>query len=428
VPRGAAFFDDEVRVMSRRRVVVTGLGLVSPVGVGVQASWDSLVAGRSGIGPITLFDASTFPTRIAGEVKDFDAGAFMDKKEARRNDRFIQFALAAAEMAMQDAGLDMAKEDPNQVGCIVGAGIGGLGTIEENAKIFAAKGVRKISPFFIPSLIINLAPGQISLRYGMKGPNFSPVSACATGNHSIGDALLYIERGMADVIVAGGCESTITELGIGGFCAARAMSERNDAPQKASRPFDKDRDGFVAGEGAGILILEEYEHARKRGARIYAELCGYGATADANHVTSPAPEGEGGQRAMRMALRDAGLAPEAVGYVNTHGTSTPQGDVAECQAINRVFGDHARAGGLVVSSTKSMTGHLLGAAGGAEAVISVLALTHGVVPPTINVESQDPECQLDVVPNVARQKKLDVVMSNSFGFGGTNAVVVFRRV
>jgi len=426
VPRGAAFFDDEVRVMSRRRVVVTGLGLVSPVGVGVQASWDALVAGRSGIGPITLFDASTFPTRIAGEVKDFDAGAFMDKKEARRNDRFIQFALAAAEMAMQDAGLDMAKEDPNQVGCIVGAGIGGLGTIEENAKIFAAKGVRKISPFFIPSLIINLAPGQISLRYGMKGPNFSPVSACATGNHSIGDALLYIERGMADVIVAGGCESTITELGIGGFCAARAMSERNDAPQKASRPFDKDRDGFVAGEGAGILILEEYEHARKRGARIYAELCGYGATADANHVTSPAPEGEGGQRAMRMALRDAGLAPEAVGYVNTHGTSTPQGDVAECQAIGKVFGAASKQ--LCISSTKSMTGHMLGAAGGAEAVFSVMALHTGVVPPTINVEEQDPECPLDVTPNVAREKRLEAVLSNSFGFGGTNAVLCFKRV
>ena len=414
--------------MSRRRVVVTGLGLVSPVGIGVEASWKALVAGQSGVGPITQFDCSTFPTRIAGEVRGFEPGDFMDKKEARRNDRFIQFAMAAAEMAMRDAGLDMAKEDPEQVGCIVGAGIGGLGTIEDTGKIFAEKGVRKISPFFIPSLIINLAPGQISIRYGMKGPNLSPVSACATGNHSIGDALMYIERGMADVMVAGGCEATITPLGIGGFCAARAMSERNDAPEKASRPYDKDRDGFVAGEGAGILILEEYEHARRRGARIYAELCGYGATADAHHVTSPAPEGEGGQRAMRMALKDAGLAPEAVGYVNTHGTSTPQGDVAECQAINKVFGAHAQAsGGLVVSSTKSMTGHLLGAAGGAEAVIAILALTHGVVPPTINVENQDPECQLDVVPNVARQKRLDVVMSNSFGFGGTNAVLVFKK-
>ena len=409
--------------------MVTGIGLVSPVGIGAEASWQALVAGRSGVGPITQFDASTFPTRIAAEVKGFEPGDFMDRKEARRNDRFIQFALAAADMAMRDSGLDMAREDAERVGCIVGAGIGGLGTIEETARVFAEKGVRKISPFFIPSLIINLAPGQISLRYGMKGPNFSPVSACATGNHSIGDAMMYIERGMADVIVAGGCESTVTPLAIGGFCAARALSERNDAPAQACRPYDRDRDGFVAGEGAGILILEEYEHARARGARIYAELCGYGASADAYHVTSPAPEGEGGQRAMRMALRDAGLAPEAVGYVNTHGTSTPQGDVAECQAINKVFGAHAQArGGLVVSSTKSMTGHLLGAAGGAEAVISILAMTHGVVPPTINVDSQDPECQLDVVPNVAREKKIEVVMSNSFGFGGTNAVLVFKKV
>jgi 3-oxoacyl-[acyl-carrier-protein] synthase II len=413
--------------MSRRRVVVTGLGLVSPVGIGVEASWQSLVAGRSGIGPITLFDASTYPTRIAGEVKNFEPGDFMDKKEARRNDRFIQFALAAADLAMKDSGLDMSKEDPDQVGCIVGAGMGGLGTIEENRTLLTERGLKRISPFFIPSLIINLAPGQISIRYGMKGPNFSTVSACATGNHSIGDALLYIERGLADVFVAGGCEATITPLGVGGFCAARAMSERNDAPEKASRPFDKGRDGFVAGEGSGILILEEYEHARKRGARIYAELAGYGASADAHHVTTPAPEGEGGQRAMKMALKFAGVNPEQVGYVNTHGTSTPAGDVAECQAINRVFGEHARKG-LVVSATKSMTGHLLGAAGGCEAVITVLALHHGVVPPTINVEDQDPECQLDVVPNTAREKKLDVAISNSFGFGGTNSVLLFKKM
>jgi 3-oxoacyl-[acyl-carrier-protein] synthase II len=413
--------------MSRRRVVVTGLGLVSPVGIGVEASWQSLVAGRSGIGPITLFDASSYPTRIAGEVKNFEPGDFMDKKEARRNDRFIQFALAAADLAMKDSGLDMSKEDPDQVGCIVGAGMGGLGTIEENRTLLTERGLKRISPFFIPSLIINLAPGQISIRYGMKGPNFSTVSACATGNHSIGDALLYIERGLADVFVAGGCEATITPLGVGGFCAARAMSERNDAPEKASRPFDKGRDGFVAGEGSGILILEEYEHARKRGARIYAELAGYGASADAHHVTTPAPEGEGGQRAMKMALKFAGVNPEQVGYVNTHGTSTPAGDVAECQAINRVFGEHARKG-LVVSATKSMTGHLLGAAGGCEAVITVLALHHGVVPPTINVEDQDPECQLDVVPNTAREKKLEVAISNSFGFGGTNSVLLFKKM
>jgi 3-oxoacyl-[acyl-carrier-protein] synthase II len=413
--------------MSRRRVVVTGLGLVSPVGIGVEPSWQSLVAGRSGIGPITLFDASTYPTRIAGEVKNFEPGDYMDKKEARRNDRFIQFALAAAEMAVKDSGLDMTREDPDQVGCIVGAGIGGLGTIEENRDVLKEKGVKRISPFFIPSLIINLAPAQISMRYGMKGPNFSTVSACATGNHSIGDALLYIERGLADVMVAGGCEATITPLGVGGFCAARAMSERNDAPEKASRPFDKGRDGFVAAEGSGILILEEYEHARKRGARIYAELAGYGASADAYHVTTPAPGGEGGARAMKMALRFAEMNPEQIDYVNTHGTSTPAGDVAECQAINTVFGAHAQKG-LCVSSTKSMTGHLLGAAGGLEAVVSVLALHHGVVPPTINVEEQDPECRLDVVPNVARQKKMTAVASNSFGFGGTNSVLLFKKV
>ena len=413
--------------MERRRVVVTGLGLVCPVGIGVEESWKALLEGKSGIGPITLFDASTYPTRIAGEVKGFDPEKFMEKKEARRNDRFIQFALAAGSMAMKDAGLDMAREDPERAGAIIGAGIGGLATIEENGQILREKGVKRISPFFIPSLIINLAPGQIALRYGMKGPNFSPVSACATGNHSIGDAMMYIERDMADVMVAGGCEATITPLGVGGFCAARAMSERNDAPEKASRPFDKNRDGFVAAEGSGILVLEEYEHARRRGARIYAEVAGYGATCDANHVTAPSPEGEGGQRAMRMAIRDARLAPEQIGYVNTHGTSTPQGDVAECQAIKAVFGPHAKKG-LCISSTKSMTGHMLGAAGGAEAVVSVLALHRSVLPPTINVEEQDPECDVDVVPNVAREKRVDAVLSNSFGFGGTNAVVAFRRV
>lgn len=413
--------------MDRRRVVVTGLGLVSPLGIGVEPSWAAMVAGQSGIGPITLFDASTFPTRIAGEVKGFDPAQFMDKKEARRNDRFIQFALAAADMAVKDAGLDMAKEDPELVGVIVGAGIGGLGTIEETHGVFAEKGVRKIGPFFIPSLIISLAPGQISLKYGMKGPNFSPVSACATANHSIGDALLYIQRGLCDVVLAGGAEAPITALGIGGFCAARALSERNDAPEKASRPFDKGRDGFVAAEGAGILVLEEYEHAKKRGARIYAELVGYGASADAYHITSPVPEGEGGQRAMRMALRDAGLNPEQVGYVNTHGTSTPQGDVAECQGIAKVFGDHSKKG-LVISSTKSMSGHLLGAAGGIEAVVACKALQTGIIPPTINVDDQDPECPLDVCANTARDAKPTAVISNSFGFGGTNAVLAFKKM
>ncbi len=413
--------------MSRRRVVVTGLGLVCPVGVGVEESWQALVAGKSGVGPITHYDASTYPTKIAGEVRGFEPEKFMDRKEVRRNDRFIQFALAAADMAVADSGIDFAKEDPERVGVIVGSGMGGLETIEDTHKTLMERGVRKVSPFFIPAIIINLAPGQIALRWGLKGPNYSPVSACATGNHSIGDALMYIERGMADVMIAGGTEATLTPLGLAGFCAARAMSERNDAPEKASRPFDKGRDGFVAAEGAGILLVEEYEHARRRGARIYAELCGYGASCDANHVTSPAPEGEGGQRAMRMALADAGLRPEQVGYVNTHGTSTPQGDIAECQAIRKVFGDWADRG-LVVSSTKSMTGHMLGAAGGAEAVFSVLALHRGVVPPTMNVEEQDPECRLDVVPNVAREVKTEAVLSNSFGFGGTNAVIAFRKV
>ena len=412
--------------MSRRRIVVTGLGVVCPVGIGLEAAWKNLVAGQSGIGPITLFDASTFPTRIAGEVRGFEPERWMEKKEVRRNDRFIQFGVTASEMALADSGLDLGKEDLERVGCIIGAGIGGLATIEENAEVLRVKGVKRISPFFIPALIINLAGGQFSIKYGLKGPNYSPVSACATGNHSLGDALMLIERGMADVMFAGGCEATITPLGIGGFCAARAMSERNDAPEKASRPFDKGRDGFVAAEGSGIVVLEEYEHARKRGARIYAELAGYGATADANHVTAPAPEGEGGQRAMRMALKDAGLSPEQVGYVNTHGTSTPQGDVAECQAITKVFGPAARK--LSISSTKSMTGHMLGAAGGAEAVFSVMALHTGVIPPTINVEDQDPECALDVTPNVAREKKLEAVLSNSFGFGGTNAVLCFKRV
>jgi 3-oxoacyl-[acyl-carrier-protein] synthase II len=413
--------------MSRRRVVVTGLGLVCPVGVGVEESWQALVAGRSGVGPITHYDASTYPTKIAGEVKGFEPEKFMDRKEVRRNDRFIQFALAAADMAVKDSGIDFDKEDLERIGVIVGSGMGGLATIEDTHKTLMERGVRKVSPFFIPAIIINLAPGQIALRYGLKGPNFSPVSACATGNHSIGDAMMYVERGMADVMIAGGTEATITPLGLAGFCAARAMSERNDAPDKASRPFDKGRDGFVAAEGSGVLVLEEYEHARKRGARIYAELCGYGASCDANHVTSPAPEGEGGQRAMRMAIADSGLRPDQYGYVNTHGTSTPQGDIAECQAIRRVFGDWADRG-LVVSSTKSMTGHMLGAAGGAEAVFSVLALHRGVVPPTRNVEEQDPECRLDVVPNVARDVKLEAVISNSFGFGGTNAVVAFRKV
>jgi 3-oxoacyl-[acyl-carrier-protein] synthase II len=412
--------------MSRRRVVVTGLGVVCPVGIGVKEAWQAVVAGRSGIGAITRFDASAFPTRIAGEVKGFVPESWMDKREVRRNDRFIQLALAAADMAMRDSGLDMSKEDPARVGAIIGAGLGGLATLEACQEVYLEKGVKRLTPFFIPALIANLAPGQVSLRYGFKGPNYSSVSACATGNHSIGDALMVIERGMADVMMAGGAEAAVTALGIGGFCAARALSERNDAPERASRPFDRHRDGFVVGEGAGLLVIEEYDHARSRGARVYCELAGYGATSDANHITQPAPGGEGGQRAMRMALRDAELAPEQIGYVNAHGTSTPQGDIAESQAIKAVFGDWTRRG-LSVSSTKSMTGHLLGAAGGVEAVFSVLALATGILPPTINVEEQDPECDLDVLANSARERRVDAVLSNGFGFGGTNAVLCFRR-
>jgi 3-oxoacyl-[acyl-carrier-protein] synthase II len=413
--------------MSQRRVVVTGLGLLSPVGIGVEESWKAIVAGKSGIGPITQFDASTFPTRIAGEVKGFQPEQYMDRKEVRRNGRFIHFALAAADMAMKDSGLDMGKEDPERVGAIVGSGMGGLRELEDTHTTIVERGVRKVGPFFIPSLIVNLAPGQIALRWGLKGPNFSPVSACATGNHSIGDAFIYIQRDMADAMLAGGTEATITPLGVGGFCAARAVSERNDAPEKASRPFDKHRDGFVAAEGAGLLVLEEYQRARRRGARIYAEVVGYGATCDAYHITAPPPGGEGGARAMRLAMKEAGLAPEQVGYVNTHGTSTPAGDVEECRAVKTVFGDWARKG-LAVSSTKSMTGHMLGAGGGAEAVFSILALARGVLPPTINVEEQDPACDLDVIPNQARQKQVEAALSNSFGFGGTNAVIAFRRV
>jgi len=412
--------------MERRRVVVTGLGTITPLGIGVEESWKAMVSGKSGIGPITLFDASTFPVRFAGEVKGFDPEAFMEKKEARRNERFIQFSIAAADMAIKDSGLDLSKEDLERIGVVVGAGIGGLSGIEETHSIVLQKGVRRINPFFIPSVIINLAPGQISMRWGLKGPNYSTVSACATANHSIGDALMIIERGMADVMVSGGAEATISPLGVGGFCAARALSERNDAPEKASRPFDVGRDGFVIAEGAGILVLEEYEHARKRGARIYGELAGYGATADAYHPTSPAPEGEGGQRAMRMAMQDAGLNPEDVGYINCHGTSTEAGDIAECQAMQRVFGAHVQK--LMVSSTKSMTGHTLGAAAGVEAVASLLALSTGILPPTINLEQQDPRCAVDAIPNVAREKRVGAVLSNSFGFGGTNSVLAFKRV
>src|SRR5512140_351567 len=408
-----------------RRVVVTGLGLVTPLGVGTQETWEAAIAGKSGVGPITRFDASALPTRIAGEVKNFDPSQFMDRKEARRNDLFIQFGLAATELALKDAGLPTDKPLGERAGVIVGSGMGGLATLEETHLVAVDKGHRRVSPFFIPSIIVNLAAGQISIRYGAAGVNYAPVSACATGNHAIGESMRHLQHGDVDMMISGGAEATITLLGISGFTAARALSERNDAPEKASRPFDKDRDGFVAGEGAGILILEELEHARARGARIYCELTGYGATADAFHIT--APSGHGAERAMKLCLEDAGIEAGDVQYVNAHGTSTPVGDAAEVKAIKRVFGDWAKKG-LMVSSTKSMTGHLLGAAGGLEAALSVLALHHGIIPPTINVDNQDPECDVDVVPNKAREARIKAAISNSFGFGGTNAVIAFQKL
>jgi 3-oxoacyl-[acyl-carrier-protein] synthase II len=408
-----------------RRVVVTGIGLVTPLGIGTQQTWEAAVAGKSGVGPITRFDAKDLPCRIAGEVKGFDPAAFMDKKEARRNDLFIQFGLAATILALKDADLPTDQPLGERCGVIVGSGMGGLATLEDTHLTAVNKGHRRVNPFFIPSIIVNLVGGQISIRHGAGGVNYAPVSACATGNHAIGESLRHIQHGDADVIISGGAEATITLLGISGFTAARALSERNDAPEKASRPFDKDRDGFVAGEGAGILVLEELEYARKRGARVYCEVTGYSATADAFHITQPS--GTGAKRAMGLCLTDAGLRPDQVQYVNAHGTSTPVGDIAETKAIRNVFGDWAKQG-LMVSSTKSMTGHLLGAAGGVEAGLTALSLFHGVVPPTINLENQDPECDLDYVPNRAREVRIEAAVSNSFGFGGTNAVLAFQRM
>jgi 3-oxoacyl-[acyl-carrier-protein] synthase II len=408
-----------------RRVVVTGLGLVTPLGVGTEETWQGIIHGKSGVGLITRFDTTDLPSRIAGEVKNFEAEKFLDKKEVRRNDLFIHFAMAGTQLALRDAGLSIDEPLGEMCGVIVGSGMGGLGTLEETHATLVQRGYRKISPFFIPSIIGNLAAGQISIRHGATGVNFATVSACATGNHSIGESLRHIQHGDIDLAICGGAEATITPLGVIGFIAARALSERNDAPDKASRPFDVGRDGFVPGEGAGILILEELEHALARGARIYCEVTGYSATADAFHIT--APSGIGAVRAMKRCLEDAGLKPEDINYVNAHGTSTPVGDIAETKAIKEVFGDYAKHG-LLVSSTKSMTGHMLGAAGGAEAAFSALAIHHGIVPPTINLEHQDPECDLDYVANTAREVRVDHVLSNSFGFGGTNAVLAFSRL
>ena len=412
--------------MARRRVVITGLGIVSPVGIGISEAWPNIVAGKSGIGRITRFDASTFPSQIAGEVKGFEVAKWLAPKEARRFDTFIHYGLAAAIDALKDSGIDLDKEQREQIGVCIGSGIGGLPLIEDTHNAMLAGGVRKVSPFFVPGSIINMISGQLSIMYGLKGPNVALVSACTTANHCIGDAGRMIEYGDADVMIAGGAEATVSPLGVGGFCAARALSGRNDAPEQASRPWDKDRDGFVLGEGAGVLMLEEYEHAKKRGARIYCELAGYGMSADAHHITAPCEDGEGAARCMANALRNGSINLDEVDYVNAHGTSTPLGDIAETIAVKRCFGEHARK--LAVSSTKSMTGHLLGAAGGIEAVFSVLALHEQIAPPTINLVNQDPQCDLDYVPNTARRMKLKVAISNSFGFGGTNGSLVFRTV
>ncbi|RMG29486.1 MAG: beta-ketoacyl-[acyl-carrier-protein] synthase II [Gammaproteobacteria bacterium] len=411
--------------MSKRRVVITGLGLVTPLGVDVPGSWEGILAGRSGIRLIDEFDTSAFSVKFAGTVRDFDVSRYLSPKEARKMDPFIHYGLAAGAQALEDAGLEVTEANAERIGVAIGSGIGGLTTIEGNHKQLLASGPRRISPFFVPASIINMISGNLSIQYGLKGPNIAIVTACTTGTHNIGEAVRMIQYGDADVMVAGGAEKASTPLGVGGFAAARALSTRNDAPEQASRPWDRDRDGFVLGDGAGVMVLEALEHARARGARIYAEVIGYGVSADAYHMTQPAKGGEGAVRCMRNALRDAGIAPEDVDYINAHGTSTPAGDLAETQAIKTAFGDHARR--LAVSSTKSMTGHLLGAAGGIEAVFSVLAIRDQVAPPTINLEHPDPECDLDYVPNEAREMRIDVALSNSFGFGGTNGTLVFRR-
>ncbi|RKH03909.1 beta-ketoacyl-[acyl-carrier-protein] synthase II [Corallococcus sp. CA053C] len=416
--------------MSNRRVVITGTGMISALGTGTEKNWQALLAGQSGIGPVTRFDPGKIDARIAGEVKDFQPEQFIDRREVRRMDLFAQYAMAAADMAVKESGLPIGPDaphgyNPERVGVIVGSGIGGISSLEEQHRKGLEKGFDRLSPFFIIQMIVNMAPGLISMRYNCKGPNWAPVSACATSAHAIGEAWKSIRLGETDAAIAGGAEAAITPLGLGGFSVMKALSTRNDDPAGSSRPFDKDRDGFVMGEGAGIVVLEEMEAAKKRGANILAEVVGYGANSDAYHVTQPAPEGEGAARCMRLALQSAGMRPEEVGYINAHGTSTPFNDANETKALKAVFGAHARK--LAVSSTKSMTGHMLGAAGGAEAVVSVRVLTHNVLPPTINQTTPDPDCDLDYVPNTAREARVDAVMSNSFGFGGTNAVLVFKR-
>lgn len=410
---------------STRRIVVTGLGLVTPLGTGVEKAWKALCAGESGIGRITKFDPTGYDAQIAGEVRDFDPAQFIEKKEIKKMDTFIHYAVGAAQMAVDDAGLKVAPEEATKVGVYIGSGIGGLGSIERYHNVLKEKGPGRVSPFFIPMTIINLASGQVAIRIGAKGPNSCAVTACATGNHCIGDAYRLIQWGDADVMVAGGAEAAVTPLGVAGFAAAKALSFRNDEPTRASRPFDKDRDGFVLGEGAGVVVIEELEHARRRGARIYGELIGYGMNSDAYHITAPPEEGEGAVRCMELALMDAGVGKDQIGYINAHGTST-MADAIETRAIKKVFGEQAFH--IPVSSTKSMTGHLLGAAGGIEAVFSILALFHGILPPTINLENSDPACDLDYVPNKARPAAIKVALSNSFGFGGVNACLIFKRL
>jgi len=415
-----------VGATEQRRVVVTGLGLVTPLGVGLEKNWQALVAGQSGIRKIDRFpNIDAFASRIAGQVPDFRAEDFIEPKEIKKMDLFIQYSVAAANMAMADSGLKIDPQEAENVGVIIGVGLCGIDTIEATERAYLDGGPRKISPFFIPKVISNLAPGQIAIRHGAKGVNWTPTSACASGTHAIGEAFHLIRRGLQDAVIAGGAESAITPLGVGGFSAMKALSTRNDEPQRASRPFDRERDGFIIAEGSGVLILEERDRAVKRGAKIYAEVLGYAANGDAYHMTAPAPEGEGAARCMRLSLKDAGITPSEVDYINAHGTSTEYNDTNETQAIKKVFGEQAFK--LAVSSTKSMTGHLLGAAGAVEGIFSVLALRHGIIPPTINYENPDPDCDLDYVPNQARKADIRVALSNSFGFGGTNACVIFRR-
>jgi len=412
--------------LASRRVVITGLGIVSPVGSTVDSAWENILAGCSGAAPISHFDATDFSVRFSAPVKDFDVTQYLQKKEMKKMDLFIHYGMAASIQAFEDSGLEVTEENAERIGVAVGSGIGGLPYIEAQRAVYEKKGPRKVSPFFVPATIINMISGNFSIRYGLKGPNIAIVTACSTGTHSIGDAARLIEYGDADVMVAGGAEMACSPLGLGGFAAARALSTRNDDPTTASRPWDKDRDGFVLGDGAGVLVLEEYEHAKARGAKIYAEVTGYGMSGDAYHMTMPAKNGDGARRCMRNAMKNAGLNPEQVDYINAHGTSTPAGDIAETQAMKGALGDHAYK--VAVSSTKSMTGHLLGAAGGIEAVFTVLAIRDQVAPPTINIFNQDPECDLDYVPNTAREMKIDHALSNSFGFGGTNGTLIMSKI